>query len=140
MRRLDSSTALAVLRIATGLLTFPHGLRKLLKGPVAAIGGSMAAHGFPPWFAYVVVLGELAGLLMVVGPGSRLASVVVAVTMAGIAVVVNSGEIAQLGSGDSLGFELSLLLTVAATLCALAPSTRFSLDGRRAVAADAAER
>jgi len=66
MRRLDSSTALAVLRIATGLLTFPHGLRKLL--------------------------------------------------------------------------ELSLLLTVAATLCALAPSTRFSLDGRRAVAADAADR
>ena len=92
----------------------------------------MAAHGFPAWFAYVVVLGELAGLLMVVGLFSRLAAVAVALTMAGIAVVVNSGEIAAIGTGHSLGFELSLLLTVTATLCALAPSTRFSLDSLRA--------
>jgi len=140
MRRLEASTALALLRIATGLLVFPHGLTKVIKGPVAAIGGAMTAHGFPGWFAYVVVLGELAGLLMVVGLFSRLASVAVALTMAGIAVVVNSGEIAALGTGDSLGFELSLLLTVTATLCALAPPTRFSLDGLRAARAGTPER
>ena len=134
MPRLEPSTALALLRIATGLLAFPHGLRKLIKGPIAAIGGQMTAHGFPQWFAYLVVMGELAGLLMVVGLFSRFASVVVAVTMAGIALVVNRGEIPLIGSGDSLGFELSLLLAVAATLCALAPSTRFALDGRRGAA------
>lgn len=132
MPRLDPATALALLRIITGLLAFPHGLRKLLKGPVAAIGGQMAAHGFPHWFAYIVVLGELAGLLMVVGLFSRFASVAVALTMAGIAVVVNAGEVARIGTGDSLGFELSILLAAAAALCALAPSTRFSLDGLRA--------
>jgi putative oxidoreductase len=129
--RLDASTALAVLRITTGLLVFPHGVRKLIKGPVAAIGKQMAAHGFPEVFAYVVALGELAGILMVVGLYGRAASAVVAMTMAGIALVVNSGQLAVIGTGKSVGFELSALLAIAAALCALAPSTRFSLDARR---------
>ncbi len=131
MPRLDASTALAVLRITTGLLVFPHGVRKLIKGPVAAVGKQIAAHGLPEAFAYVVALGELAGILMVVGLYSRAASAVVALTMAGIALVVNSGQLAVIGTGKSLGFELTVLLAVAAALCALAPSTRFSLDARR---------
>jgi putative oxidoreductase len=129
--RLDASTALAVLRIATGALVFPHGVRKLIKGPVAAIGGAMREHGLPEAFAYVVVMGELAGILMVVGLYTRLASAAVAVTMAGIALVVNSGQLGAIGTGKSTGLELSLLLAIAAALSALAPSTRFSLDARR---------
>jgi putative oxidoreductase len=129
--RLDASTALAVLRITTGLLVFPHGVRKLIKGPVAAIGGSMREHGFPELFAYIVVLGELAGLLMVVGLYTRLASAAVALTMAGIALVVNSGQLSVIGTGKSTGFELSLLFAIAAALSALVPATRFSLDARR---------
>lgn len=131
MPRLDAATALALLRIATGFLVFPHGVRKLIKGPVASIGGQMAAHGFPEFFAYLVTAGELAGILMVVGLYTRAASAAVAVTMAGIALVVNSGQLGVIGTGKSVAFELSLLLTVAATLCALAPSNRFSLDARR---------
>jgi putative oxidoreductase len=129
--RLDASTALAVLRIATGALVFPHGVRKLIKGPVVAIGGAMREHGLPEVFAYVVVMGELAGLLMVVGLYTRLASAAVAVTMAGIALVVNLGQLGAIGTGKSTGFELSLLLAIAAALCALTPSTRVSLDARR---------
>jgi putative oxidoreductase len=130
--RLDPSTALAILRITTGLITFPHGVRKLLKGPVAAIGGEMAAHGLPQWFAYVVTLGELAGLLMVVGLYSRLASAAVALTMGGVALVANRGELSVIGTGRSLGLELAVLLAVAAALCALTPSaSRFALDARR---------
>jgi putative oxidoreductase len=129
--RLDASTALAVLRIATGLIVFPHGVRKLIKGPVAAVGGAMREYGLPEAFAYVVVLGELAGLLMVVGLYTRLASAAVALTMAGIALVVNSEQLPKLGTGASTDFELSLLLAIAAALCALVPATRFSLDARR---------
>jgi putative oxidoreductase len=129
--RLDAATALVVLRITTGLLAFPHGLRKLIKGPVAAIGKFIASQGLPEAFAYLVVLGELAGLLMVVGLYTRFASAAVAVTMASIAFVGSAGEIAHLGTGDSLGFELSLMLAVSAALCALGPSTKFSLDARR---------
>lgn len=131
MPRLDASTALAILRIATGLLVFPHGVRKLIKGPVAAIGGAMQEYGLPEVFAYVVVLGELAGLLMVVGLYTRLASAAVAATMAGIALVVNSEQLPMIGTGASTDFELSLLFAITAAVCALAPSTRFSLDARR---------
>jgi putative oxidoreductase len=129
--RLDASTALAVLRVATGLLVFSHGARKLIKGPVTAIGGAMREHGLPEAFAYVVVLGELAGLLMVVGLYTRLASAAVAMTMAGIALVVNSGQFSVIGTGKSLGLELSLMFATAAALCALVPATRFSIDARR---------
>jgi uncharacterized membrane protein YphA (DoxX/SURF4 family) len=129
--RLDASTALAILRITTGLLVFPHGVRKIVKGPVAAIGHRMQEHGFPELFAYIVTVGELAGLLMVLGLYTRVASAAVAVTMAGIALVVNSGQLSSIGTGKSTAFELSLLLAIAAALCVLAPSPRFSLDARR---------
>jgi uncharacterized membrane protein YphA (DoxX/SURF4 family) len=130
--RLDAATALAVLRIATGLLVFPHGVRKLIKGPVVAIGGAMRESGLPEVFAYIVVMGELAGLLMVVGLYTRLASAAVAMTMAGIALVANSGEFSVIGTGKSMDLELSLMFATAAALCALVPATRFSLDaGRR---------
>jgi uncharacterized membrane protein YphA (DoxX/SURF4 family) len=68
---------------------------------------------------------------MVVGLYTRLASAAVAMTMAGIALVVNSGEFAVIGTGKSLGLELSLMFATAAALCALVPATRFSLDARR---------
>jgi putative oxidoreductase len=129
--RLDAATALAVLRIATGLLVFPHGVRKLIKGPVVAIGGAMRESGLPEVFAYIVVMGELAGLLMVVGLYTRLASAAVAMTMAGIALVANSGEFSVIGTGKSMDLELSLMFATAAALSALVPATRFSLDARR---------
>lgn len=129
--RLDAPTALAILRIATGLIAFPHGVRKLIKGPVTAIGDAMSTYGLPEQFAYVVVLGELAGLLMVVGLCMRFASAALALTMAGIAFVVNSEQLAVIGTGMSTDFELSLLLATTAALCALAPSTRFSIDAWR---------
>lgn len=91
----------------------------------------MREHGMPELFAYVIVLGELAGLLMVVGLYTRVASLAVALTMASVALVANLSKLSDLGTGKALGFELSVMLAVAAALCALAPSTRFSLDARR---------
>ena len=123
--------ALALLRVLTGLLVFTHGVRKLLQGPVDAIGKSMAEHGFPPSFAYVVTLGELSGLLLALGLFTRLAGASVAATMAGIVVVVQSGLIAKVGTGRGVPFEYPLLLAVAAALFILLPLTPFSLDARR---------
>lgn len=131
MARIDPTIALAVLRITTGLLAFPHGLRKLVNGPVASIGEAIAAQGLPPAVAYAITLGELAGLLMVVGLFTRFASAAVALTMASIAFGGNLSKAAMLGTGQSLGFELSLMLAVSATLCVLAPPTRLSLDALR---------
>jgi putative oxidoreductase len=123
--------ALALFRVLTGALAFTHGLRKLIQGPVSAIGKAMSEHGFPPSFAYVVTVGELAGLLLAIGLFTRLAAAGVAATMLGIAVVVQSGLIPQIGTGRGVPFEYPLLLAVAAALFVVLPRTPLSLDARR---------
>lgn len=124
------STALSILRIATGLLVFPHGVRKLLAGPVAAIGKSMVEHGFPASFAYVITLGELMGLLLALGVFTRYAAAAVALTMAGIVVVVQRGLAGQLGTGRGVPLEYPVLLLVLAVIFVFVPARRWSL-GRR---------
>jgi putative oxidoreductase len=131
MPKLSESSALAVLRIATGALVFPHGVRKLIQGPVVAIGRQLGAHGFPESFAYVVTAGELAGIFLALGLYSRVAAAAVALTMWGIVLWVQLGLLAKLGTGPGVSLEYPLLLAIAATLLAILEPTRWSLDRRR---------
>jgi uncharacterized membrane protein YphA (DoxX/SURF4 family) len=131
MATLSESTALALLRIATGSLAFAHGVRKLIQGPVSAIGKQMLAHGFPESFAYVVTLGELAGLALALGLYARVSAAAVALTMWGIVVWVQAGLVTRLGTGGGVPLEYPLVLAVTATLVALLPPTPWSLDRRR---------
>jgi putative oxidoreductase len=129
--KLDPILLLTLLRITTGALVFPHGLTKLLKGPVAAIGSQVVARGFPEWFAYLVTLGELAGLLLAVGLYTRVAATAVALTMASIVLFTQRGSVTVLGTGKSTGLELALMFGVSAALFALVPRTRYALDALR---------
>ena len=131
MPQLSESSALAALRIVTGLLVFPHGVRKLIQGPVAAIGHQMTAHGFPASFAYVVTAGELAGVFLALGLYSRVAALAVAVTLWGVVIWVQLGLLTRVGTGPGVSLEYPLLLAVIATLLAMVPATRWSLDRRR---------
>ncbi len=131
MPKLSDSSALALLRITTGVLVFPHGIRKLIQGPVAAVGRQMVAHGFPASFAYVVTAGELAGIFLALGLYSRIAALAVALTMWGIVIWVQLGLLTKVGTGPGVSFEYPLLLAVIATLLAALPPTRWSLDRRR---------
>lgn len=128
--KLSDSSALALLRIVTGVLVFPHGVRKLIQGPVAAVGRQMLAHGFPESFAYVVTAGELAGLFLALGLYSRIAAAAVAATMWGIVIWVQLGLLGRVGTGAGVSLEYPFLLAVIATLLAALPPTRFSLDRR----------
>jgi putative oxidoreductase len=130
MPKLSESGALAVLRIATGVLVFPHGIRKLIQGPVAAVGRQMLAHGFPESFAYVVTAGELAGLFLALGLYSRIAAAAVAATMWGIVIWVQLGLWSHVGTGAGVSLEYPLLVAVIATLLTALPPTRWSLDRR----------
>ncbi len=130
MSKLSESGALAVLRITTGVLVFPHGVRKLIQGPVAAIGKQMLAHGFPVSFAYVVTAGELAGVFLALGLYSRIAAAAVAATMWGIVIWVQLDLITRMGTGGGVSLEYPLLLAVIATLLVALPPTRWSLDRR----------
>jgi uncharacterized membrane protein YphA (DoxX/SURF4 family) len=131
MPQLSESTALAVLRITTGLMAFTHGVRKLVLGPVEAIGQPLVAQGFPASFAYVVTLGELAGLALALGWYSRLAAAAVAGTMWGIVLWVQLGLWHRIGTGGGVPLEFPLLLAITATLLALVRATRWSLARRR---------
>jgi len=129
--KLAESSALAVLRIATGLLVFPHGVRKLIAGPVAAIGKSLVAHGFPAWFAYLVTAGELCGLLLALGLYVRYSAAAVALTLWGIVVFVQASLLRDWGTGRGVALEYPVLLALTATLFVLVPPTRWSLGRRR---------
>lgn len=131
MPKLSESSALSFLRILTGVLVFPHGVRKLIQGPVAAVGHQMTAHGFPQSFAYVVTAGELAGIFLALGLYSRIAALAVALTMWGIVIWVQLGLLTRLGTGAGVSLEYPLLVAVLATLLAVLPPTRWSLDRRR---------
>jgi uncharacterized membrane protein YphA (DoxX/SURF4 family) len=129
--KFNDSSALALLRIATGVLVFPHGVRKLLTGPVASIGKSLAAHGFPTWVAYPVTAGELCGILLALGVAVRASAAVVALTMWGIVLFVQASLLPEIGSGKSVALEYPVLLAVTATLFVLAPPRRWSVGLRR---------
>ena len=128
--KLSDASALAVLRIATGLLVFPHGVRKLLTGPVAAVGKSMVAHGFPAWFAYLVTAGELCGLLLALGIYVRYSAAAVALTLWGIVVFVQAPLLREWGTGRGVPLEYPELLALTATLFVFAPPKRWSLGKR----------
>ncbi len=92
----------------------------------------MVAQGFPASFAYVVTLGELAGLLLALGYYPRLAAAVVAVTMWGVVLWVQLGLWPGIGTGRGVPLEYPVMLAITATLLALVQSTRWSLGrGRR---------
>jgi uncharacterized membrane protein YphA (DoxX/SURF4 family) len=131
MPKLSESSALSALRIATGLLVFPHGVRKLIQGPVAAIGAQLVAHGFPASFAYVVTAGELAGLALALGLYPRAAAAVVAATMWGIVFWVQLGLAGRFGTGSGVALEYPVLLALIATILTIVPATRWSLGRKR---------
>jgi uncharacterized membrane protein YphA (DoxX/SURF4 family) len=102
-----------------------------VTGPVASIGKSLVSHGFPPWFAYVVTLGELTGALLALGLYTRLSAATVALTMWGVVAFVQLPLIREIGTGRGVLLEYPVLLALTATLCALVPSTKWSVGRRR---------
>lgn len=131
MRLVSGGYLLAIVRIVVGLLVFPHGVRKVLAGPIRAIGGNMAKHGFPEWFAWLVTLGELSGLLLALGLLTRLAGLAVGVTMGSIVVFVQAGNWTAIGTGSGVSLEYPLLVAVLGFVFALHGPTPWSVDKRR---------
>jgi putative oxidoreductase len=131
---MNPGTAIAVLRIVTGLLVAPHGIRKLLAGPTRAIGGAIASRGlpFPDVLAWLVTIGELCGILLVLGIATRAAGFLMAVTMAGIVLFVQRDLLGDLGTGASVPAEYPLLLMFLGAFFAVLGETVWSVPfGRR---------
>jgi putative oxidoreductase len=121
------------LRVVTGSLIAPHGIRKLIKGPVASIGNAIASRGIPmpEVVAWLVTLGELSGILLAFGIATRAAGLALALTMASIIIFVHPPLFAQFGTGASVPLEYCLLLGFLGLYFAALGQTQWSIAIKR---------
>lgn len=126
-----------ILRVALGLVIFPHGAQKLLGwfggygfGPTVEAFQSM--FGLPPLITTIVVLVEFfGGLALIFGAFSRVAAIGIASVMLGAVATVHAANgffMNWTGSQAGEGFEYHVLALGLAIAVALLGSGAFSLD------------
>jgi len=134
--RTDPSATLALQRVVLGLVILAHGLQKTagwfggygFQGTMAFFTGTM---GFPWIVALLVVLAESAGALgLVLGAGTRLGALGVALVMLGALTthVPNGLFMNWFGAQAGEGYEFHLLALALAVPLALRGGGRWSLD------------
>ena len=133
----DGGIAPAVLRLALGLVMFPHGAQKLLGwfggyGYTATVDAFQTALGLPPVITLLVMAVEfIGGLALILGAFSRLAAAgVIAVMLGAVATVhVQNGFFMNwAGSQQGEGFEYHILAIGLAIAVGMMGSGAFSLD------------
>jgi len=146
--RTDPSATLALQRVVLGLVLLAHGLQKTagwfggygFQGTMAFFTGTM---GFPWIVALLVVLAESAGALgLVLGAGTRLGALGVALVMLGAITthVPNGFFMNWSGAQAGEGFEFHLLALALAVPLAVRGGGRWSLDGALAARLGGARR
>lgn len=124
----QTSTALAVLRVALGFVSAAHGWQKFNEYTLAGTQAAFAQMGVPaaniaaPVIATVETAG---GIALILGLVTRLAAAALAATMLGAFLLVHAAAGIFVEKG---GFELVLILGAAAVALAVAGAGRFSVD------------
>jgi len=127
MKRNDAGAV--VLRVILGLTFFIHGLSKF-QGGIGNTVGFFESLGIVGFLAYVVAFIELVGgIMLVLGIGTRIISVLFAVIMLGAIFTVKLSA-GFLGNGQMAGYELDLALLAMAIFLAIANSSSFSLGNK----------
>jgi putative oxidoreductase len=115
-----------VLRVILGLTFFIHGLSKF-QGGLGNTAGFFESLGIPGFLAYVVAFIELiGGIMLILGIGTRIVSVLFAVIMLGAIFKVKLSA-GFLGDGQMAGYELDLALLAMAIFLAIANSSSLSM-------------
>lgn len=124
----QTSTALAVLRVALGFLFAAHGWQKFNEYTIAGTQAAFAQMGVPaaniaaPVIATIEITG---GIALILGLVTRLAAAALAATMLGAFLLVHATAGIFVEKG---GFELVLILGAAALTLTIAGAGRFSVD------------
>ena len=127
-----------IARILLGIIFFGHGAQKLLGwygGP--GLASSMRAFTehlhLPSTLAFLVIAGELfSGIGLIVGLFSRIAALIIALTMVGAIATVHFRFglfLNWFGSQNGHGIEYHLLAIALAMVVAVNGAGAFSLDG-----------
>jgi putative oxidoreductase len=134
----DRSPAQTVLRLALGVVMFPHGAQKLLgwfggRGFEATVQGFVNGRHIPEILAILVILTESLGAAAVVaGFFTRLAALAMAVDMSCAIVLVhwkNGFFMNWSGKAAGEGFEFHLLMIAIALALLIKGGGLWSVDG-----------
>ncbi|WP_203247313.1 DoxX family protein [Sporosarcina beigongshangi] len=127
MKRNDAGVV--VLRVILGITFFIHGLSKF-QGGIGNTVGYFESLGILGFLAYAVAIIELiGGIMLILGMGTRIISVLFAVIML-VAIFTVKLPAGFLGDGQLAGYELEVALLAIAIFLAIANSTSFSLDNK----------
>lgn len=122
--------AMTIIRVIVGIAFFAHGWQKVFTFGFAGTGGFFESVGIPAagFFAIVVSLLELlGGLALILGIGTRIVGLLLAIDMFTALLVVH------LPNGffvSENGYELVLVLGMAALAFAITGASTVSLDNR----------
>ena len=133
----NKSNAAAVLRVALGLVLFPHGAQKIL-GWFGGFGFTGTMNYFTgtlhlPWIiALLVILIEFIGSLMLItGTATRVAALLIIINFIGViltAHLANGFFINWLGNQKGEGYEYHLLIIGMAASLLISGAGAFSVD------------
>lgn len=107
----QSPYGVALLRVSLGVLFLAHGLLKVLVFTPAGTVGFFESLGFPGFFAYLVMAGEIGGgLLLIAGAYTRVVAL-------GLLPIALGATFVHLGNGwlfsaEGGGWEFPLFLTI----------------------------
>ncbi|WP_257351108.1 DoxX family protein [Pseudalkalibacillus decolorationis] len=111
-----------ILRLFLGFTFFIHGLDKF-QGGISNTVGFFDSLGLPGFLAYVVVVIELiGGIALILGIGTRVVSILIALLMVGAIIKV------KLAKGFLGGYELDVALLAISIYLAIANRSLFALD------------
>ena len=100
----NTSLGLLILRISFGLMMLLHGIAKITHG----IEGIKGMFGGASFIAYGVYVGEvLAPLLLIVGFRTKIAALLLAITMLVAILMSHAADIFTVGEHGSWGVELA---------------------------------
>lgn len=112
--RLTADHSKLILRLAVGFLVLLHGIYKL-QNPAAMdfVGGAFASMGLPAILAYLIYIGEIiAPIMLIVGYQTRVASLLVAITIFVAIILVHLPQLftlSPMGGGYALELQVMYL-------------------------------
>lgn len=116
-----------ILRVVLGFTFLIHGFVKF-QGGITNTVGYFDSLGIPGFMAYVVAVIELVGgIVMILGLGTRIVSILFALIMIG-AIFTAKLSLGFLGNGQMAGYELDVLLLAISIYFIFANRSKLSLD------------
>ncbi|GAB6195138.1 DoxX family protein [Lysobacter xanthus] len=126
----QTDIAKLLLRVTLGVLVLFHGLAKL-NGGMGGMVRMVEAHGLPGPLGYGVLLGEVAGpLMLIAGFHARIGALLVFINMVVAVVLVHMGQLGSFNEQGGWALELQAMYLVAALALALLGPGRYSVNER----------